>query len=577
MRSNNNYDTSFLDELDNLFQPKTAKLISYSDLQIRTKKRQLEIFTPNDVQKLYLSENQKFAEFIGNREIILKARQMGFSTLIAARMFIDTVNVPNTQSIIVAQDEMNAKKIFQMIRRFYDNLPPSKKRKANTDSADTLHWKDIDSYFFVGWAGSKKLGRGGTVNNVHLSECAFYENMAPLVGGLLQSVPQDGNIFIESTANGVANYYYMEYQAAMRKESIYTDRFYPWFLDDEYSSNELVVGTEFIPTDEEEQLAEMFGLTDQQLIWRRNKTLELLNAHIAGNEEQGLFPQEYPITPYEAFLTTGAHYFNNEIITKELQPNAQPPLDLSRHNNWLPYAYPRLREVNGKGINYLKIWKKPIPGKQYIVSADPSEGLSGEGDKDFCSTHVVDFETWEVVAALHGRWEPNDYAGLLNELGRYYNLALIVPERNNHGHSVINSLLNQFHYPPQPKPYNTCSGLYYHVEYDAKDKKRAAKAAKPGYHSNVKSKALYLGALSQLITDGSMIIHDIEALEECKHFSKLPGGKFGCVIGHDDRVISLALLAIILTDTKFARKIANAQTKPKSRKIPTLTSNGGFM
>ena len=116
----------------------------------------------------YIDDNPKLIDFRGNREIILKARQMGFSTFIAAKMFVDTVTTPNTQSIIIAQDETQSKRIFQMIKRFQDNLPEDRKIKPDNDSSGELVWKSIDSAFYVGWAGSKKVGRGGTINNAHL-------------------------------------------------------------------------------------------------------------------------------------------------------------------------------------------------------------------------------------------------------------------------------------------------------------------------------------------------------------------------------------------------------------------------
>src|SRR5688572_33463102 len=114
-KSSVDYGTIFDQGLEELFRDPTEKLIQLSDLKIRTKDRQLITLPPNTAQILYENDNPNFIEFRGNREMILKARQMGFTTRISAQMFLDTINTPNTQSIIVAQDEANAKRIFQII------------------------------------------------------------------------------------------------------------------------------------------------------------------------------------------------------------------------------------------------------------------------------------------------------------------------------------------------------------------------------------------------------------------------------------------------------------------------------
>lgn len=498
---------------------------------------------PNEAQQQYLSDNPKLKTFRGNREIILKARQMGFTTFIDALMFLDTMNVPNTQSIIVAQDEINAKRIFQIVHRYYQNLPPHLKRKADTEAKGEITWNSIGSSFFVGWAGSKRLGRGGTINNIHFSEAAFYENAGELIAGLGSSVPSDGNIFLESTANGIGNYFWKEYKAAENSESLFKARFYPWTLDSSYRANSLVLGGEFIITEEEELLQEKYNLTIPQLIWRRNKILELRNAQVSGDSTLGLFPQEFPICADEAFLSTGANFFDVEYINTHLVHKTTKGNEIE-----IPRGNLILKSINGHGLNRIEIWKRPIPGHRYIITGDPSEGLDQDGSSDSCSADIVDYETWEQVGHIHGKWEPKDFAEILAEAGRWFNDALIVVERNNHGHSVLNTLINVCMYPSQKN--GQVSGVYMHQDYDSKSKIR-----KPGWPTNVKTKAQALNALNQISSDGSLIINCKQTLEEMKLFNKLPGGKFGCLIGHDDRVISLSLAAVLLVDGKFTRKV----------------------
>jgi len=488
---------------------------------------------------------------------------MGFSTYIAAKMFLDTMNTPNTQSIIIAQDETNSRKLFQMVRRFYDNLAPHVKRIAETDSKVELYWKDIDSYFFVGWAGSKKVGRGGTVNNVHASEVAFWENAGQIVSGLMESVPADGNIFLESTANGVDNYYYKEYKDAENGESVYTARFYNWTLDPGYSASKLANGQPFVAEPDELDIQERHELTTEQLIWRRNKILALKNARMGGDDTVGDFPQEYPLTPQEAFLSSGMSFFDKNFINNQIVPNVSPPLGTSASNRFI-----RLNAIHGSREGRFFWWKHPETEHRYLIIADPAEGINNEGDHDYCGAHVIDMETWEQVAVLHGRWEPNEFAHLLAELGWWYNYALIAVERNNHGHSVLNSLINHIEYVGK----GNWGGVYYHQEWETRNKKVKV----PGFPTNVKTKATALGFLKELIEDESIKINCKRTADQLLLFSKLKGGKYGASVGHDDLVTALMIGAFIMKDTVFMKKLTRKESK--SRKIlPSLSKKGKML
>jgi hypothetical protein len=170
----------------------------------------------------------------GIREVLLKARQFGFSTLILGLFFLATINHPHTSTVVVAHDADSTERMFQIVQRFYESLPASRRAKTRYANRREYLWPEIDSSFFVGTAGAKDFGRGSTINNAHLSEVAFWPDAEDLVAGLLQAVPADGNVIIETTANGLGNWSYKEYQAARRRESVFVPRFYAWFLDDSY-------------------------------------------------------------------------------------------------------------------------------------------------------------------------------------------------------------------------------------------------------------------------------------------------------------------------------------------------------
>ena len=272
------------------------RALGLADLKIRTKLRELLTFVPNPVQAAYLDDllpdwRQGDCTLRGAREIILKARQFGFSTLILGLFFLDTITVPRTYTVVVAHDADSTERLFQIVKRYFDNLPDSRRPRTKYNNRRELYFSDLDSTFYVGQAGSRDFGRSNTINNVLCSEAASYPDAEELVSGLLQAVPRDGNVVLESTAKGVGNWYHEEYQIAELGESAFTPRFYGWNRHHEY---QVAAGTDFQRNTDEVKLAQAYDLTDAQLAWRREKLKEV----------RSKFPQEYPINALEAFMAS---------------------------------------------------------------------------------------------------------------------------------------------------------------------------------------------------------------------------------------------------------------------------------
>jgi hypothetical protein len=516
---------------------------------------------PNNVQQIFLDEigYVECGTLEARRDIVLKARQHGMSTLILAMLYAETVNNPHTYTAVFSQDQLSTERLFQIVKRYHDNCPEHKKKQAKYESKQEFYWPSIDSYFFVGTAGAKqKAGRGGTINLVHCSEVAFWDNAEDLVAGLLETVPESGNIFVETTANGVGTWFYEEYQRAEQQKSEFQAHFYGWNLSEEYRISK-PTDDEIPKTKEEITLVNKYGLDDEQILWRRNKVLRLKDQ----------FPQEHPINADEAFLSSGLNYFNM-LKLAEATPHCRPASEIP-----VPARYPNLKRISQQASETdrlsaknapneeLCIYQAPVHGKRYVISADPAEGIRDEGDHDYCSTDVLDYETWQQVAHLHGRWETHVYGALLAELYRWYNNGMLLVERNNHGHSVINTLLNVEDIPRFGAM--EFGGLYFHEEYDGSTKKRTAK---PGWPENPKTKIQLLNNLATAIDDDTVRVYNKDTLRELKLFSKLPNGKFGPEgHNHDDRVISLGL-AVCGCLVTFKEKTAS-----KSR----IVRRGGYV
>jgi hypothetical protein len=290
---------------------------TFDDLRIETKESGVITFRPNVVQVAYLdilAPRWRAGDYgmRGKREILLKARQFGFSTLIAALFFLDTVNNRNRHTVVIAYDQKGTETLFRMVDRFYQNLDPERRPKSRFANTRILHWPSLDSSYEVLTAGTKASGRGSTISNLHMSEVAFWQ-YEEVVTGLLQAVPSNGNVFIETTANGEGNLFQREYQTASKGESTFEARFFAWWMHDEYrrtpppdfkrttALTETANPDLFARFGDEQELVDLYGLDDHQLYWRRCKIME--------PGMGALFVQEYPANDVEAFRVSGNKFF----------------------------------------------------------------------------------------------------------------------------------------------------------------------------------------------------------------------------------------------------------------------------
>jgi hypothetical protein len=524
---------------------KPKRGVALGDLMIRTKDRRLTPLQPNAVQQIYLDtitpdwRGGNFS-FHGIRENLLKARQFGFSTLIGALFFLDALNTPNTVTVVIADDAENTRKLFRMVRTFYEHLPPDLKPEARYANRNEYDWPEINSRYYVGTAGDKSFGRGDTINNLHCTEVAFWPNADTVMTGLLQAVPEDGNVFLETTANGLGNFFHREYTESERGNSTFTARFFGWWQHPEYAwkpktaseaiqAERLEAKLTEQEREQEERLASAYDLSEDQISWRRRKRSE------PGMRDK--FAQEYPANANEAFIASGNPYFDRIKLSQrieEIEADPAPRLD--------PSEFEELNLLKNLRGGTLEIFKAPLPGRNYVIGADTSEGLTGAGNHDYDSADVLDDFTWEQVAHLHGKWDTYDFGLLLAELGWFFNTALLGIERNNHGHAVINAALHGAGYPRMEA--GSPNGLYLHADYD---ERKDVEERKPGFPTTAKSKAFALDTLATSIDQDDLLLNSLGSLGELINYVKLPGGKSGGEgQSHDDQAMSLAIAMAVM-------------------------------
>lgn len=279
-------------------------------LVIRTKSGSVAPFKLNRAQMYAHEKLEKQKKDTGRvRALILKGRQQGLSTYIQGRLFHQVITRLGTKAYILTHEAEATKNLFEMTQRYYDKLPRGLAPIADKSNQRELQFRKIDCGYSVGTAGNKGAGRSQTIQLFHGSEVAFWPNAEEHARGVLQAISNEPGteILLESTANGIGNYYHNMWKAAENKSSEYIAIFIPWYWQSEYTAGD----TDFRPTDEESFLLSIYandGLTTRHLAWRRLKIAEFSNDHDIGMES---FKQEFPFSATEAFLNPIANVFIN--------------------------------------------------------------------------------------------------------------------------------------------------------------------------------------------------------------------------------------------------------------------------
>lgn len=538
------------------------------NLMIKDKWGQMVPLVPNWAQKkLIEAVLQDLADGKPVRYIILKARQMGLSTIIEAMCFWWTTTHKNVNSVIIAHKKKAANNLYKMFRRYYENAEPafrpSRKYNTKTDLMFDIEDNVKEKYLKEGQEppglGSEIQtlvakdgeGRSDTILFFHGSEVAFWEAGADVLSAALQAVPLLPNTFafLESTAHGVGGYFYNEWQYAKKGESSFKPFFFAWHEHPEYEMD-TKAPIEFFDEEELELLGifEQKGYPrsqwDRKIMWRREKKKEF-------HAEPEKFYQEYPKDDMEAFLASGRPVFDvRQLIKMEeyaLTQSAPRYANLSKRTitegqlaqvvpDWVPQRF------QNQDPTPLKIWEVPfrgdpnkkLPAKRYTIGIDPAEGIDKDvsDDKkegDYSVIDVMDVQTGKTVARWRGHIDPD----LLGEeallLGEYYNYALIGCEINNHGLTVVQSLRNK-HY----------RNLY--MRETSEENQFQERTAMMGWRTDRKTKPLMINELAKAIREGDIIELDITFIREAMTYVRDDQGHFAAQEGmFDDCVIAKAI------------------------------------
>jgi hypothetical protein len=422
--------------------PCIAKDYIESCLKIKTKSGTVVPFRLNDAQrKLYAVAKRQQDAGKPVRLIILKARQLGFSTLTEGLIFHSCATRENVNALIVAHREDATANLFRMSKLFYDELPKPVKPMLRASNAQELVFENpsklrsereakpgLRSRIRCATAGGRGIGRSDTLQCVHLSEYAFWpdgaDGKASTLAGILQAVPSMPGtmVVIESTANGFEDFK-ERWDAAVAGENDFEPVFFAWFENPEYAMP-VVPGTEWTP--EERELRDAYQLSDEQLQWRR----WCIANNCGGSLD--MFRQEYPASPGEAFLHSGTGVFDNEQIVLRMER--------------LPSPAGRGEFIDGEWTESengaITLYELPEEGVPYVLGGD----TAGEGS-DYFTAIVINNATGRIAAALRRQYSEPEYVRQIYALGRYYNDALVAIETNFSTYPVMK--LQELEYPNQ--------------------------------------------------------------------------------------------------------------------------------
>lgn len=272
-------------------------------------------FQPNRAQRRFILR-------LWHRNLILKARQLGFTTLIAIMWLDHALFNGNQRCGMIAQDRETAEAIFRDKVVFaYDHLPEEIRQRFPLARASTKELLFAHNNSSLRVATSV---RGGTIHRLHVSEfgkiCAKFPHKAvEVVTGSFQAVPLSGIIVVESTAEGQDGEFYKMCQRAQAlvtgsfklTASQYRFHFYAWWQDPSYRMDAAGVVITRELHDYFDEIQELMGCTidSGQRAWY----VEKLNNDFAGAEDQ--MWREYPSTPQEAFQqSTKGNYYAAQLV-----------------------------------------------------------------------------------------------------------------------------------------------------------------------------------------------------------------------------------------------------------------------
>jgi hypothetical protein len=536
------------------------------------------------------------------RLIVPKARQLGLSTLFQIYMlYIQLVHRSNWHSVVCAHLKDKAKNVRSMMERAVAELPLVNGSKISlagfSNSVDTKQLTHRMCQITIGSAENPDSVRSQNPTMVHLTEVAFFPDtekkaIKDLIASMVSPIRDEPFtlVIMESSPNGVGDFFYKEYQKAKKGESAYDALFLAWFWDDTYRrdfdgsfynhSGKLQKGDvdDFIEsmTDYEREIfTDNEACTLEGLNWYRRK-----NAEMTSDE---LMRQEFASNDIEAFQDSGMPVFRASLLNELLINCCEPKMIGSLTSDVLP-TEARYRDTDKQKIltgiefvpdheamtalrssdrrlidrrtrNLLRVWELPDKeadvSDRYVVTFDPNKGISEKAD--FGAITVLDrFPLTyggvpEVVAEWHGRIDKDIEIWMAAQIAKFYNDALLVVECNTYDQDAKKEDYSDYIFETLADYYDN---LYTHEA--GADKIREGKAVRYGFHTNRATKTSLVTEYGRIIREKGYVERSDMAVEEALMYEKAQDGSWAARQGYHDDLLMSRMIALYVSYNKMS-------------------------
>jgi hypothetical protein len=503
------------------------------------KKRNTVPFFFNDVQTDFIEK----LETLGTNKpfFVLKGRQQGFTSVITAIQLSFAIVRKNFSGFTMADRSDNTQAIFNdKARVVYERLPQELKPSEKFNSRNELFFDKLNSSWRIATA-TDQVGRSRTLNFVHFSEVAFYEcDLASLQAGIGEAITAGAIQVYETTANG-----FNQAKELWDSGSCH-NLFYEWWRSPEYRSTEY----EYLNTNdawliERIRVLEQMGCDREQITWYCKK--------YEGYLDKNTIKQEYPITPSEAFVSSGDSVFDKEAINNQIARCAHLQAGRRGYFAYKKEAIP-ISGSNGVAVDvewrikdiefvesrdgYITLHEEPRVKKNRDGEITHKAPYSLGGDtagsgKDYFTGKVICNLDGRTAATLHKQYIDEDlYAEQMYCLGKYYHDALIGIEIN-YSRQPTRILQKKYNYPR----------LYMRERLDGASDRAVMDY---GFETTTRTKPIIIGELVEIMRSTPDIEVDIPTLKEMTTFVKKDNGKTEAIDGcHDDLVMALAIAHFI--------------------------------
>ena len=400
---------SGLDIYELIFEP---KVYIETFLSIVDKSGRLVPFIFNDIQIKYYdylkemywkpfkcADGSVKYRFQGIREVICKARQFGLSTFIRAIFFHDCVTNEGINSYIYCQDFDFSKTMMTKDKLFLKEIDEEFRPLMSYDTTSLVTFPGLMSKIQAGKPGvginvAKKQGRSVTIQDLHISEFAMFPNPKATFDGLMEAVPPDGNVFIESSPNKIGDSFHNMYKQGQIKRNVWNSVFFPWYEFSAYHiklKEKALIELEASLSEDEVKAIKKYDLSLEQIEWRRRKLSEKQGDVIA-------FNREYPENDVECFEAETTLIFPVEV-----------------------------RKATG-------LVREAIPGHIHTIGVD----VGGKGKyADDSSICVIDAITNEQVYHDHLVINPEELPTVVYEIWLKYPGLVAIESNNDVGFAAI--------------------------------------------------------------------------------------------------------------------------------------------